>query len=320
MAVTPWGAILQGIGGIGESVSSIIGAEAAKNRSYRAIDKAGNEITTAYNNASNSYEPYAATGQQAFQTMARGINNGEFTTPTYNAYQPTEAQPGAPGAGQYGTQPNDTFNYQQDPGYQNVLQAGNQNIQNQAAGAGMLFSGATLKALGRYGAGLAANDYQTAFNRYANQRDFNMTQYNNNRTNANQMYELGLGQYNKNREYGQTENQNVYKTQAQQVADKLAQYGTLANVGLQSTDKMSELGTNLGVGLGNLALQRGQIDAATAMNAGQAVGQGFSGLSQIGAGIGGMGGGSSNGANGIQTNFRLTQNPNLAAQYGSYRP
>jgi hypothetical protein len=149
----------------------------------------------------------------------------------------------------------------------------------------------------------------------------NLTQFNANRLNAQQMYELGLGQYNRNREFGQSENLNEFNSKAQQVANRYNQYGSLANVGMAATDKQAELGTNLGVALANLELQRGQTDAATAINAGQATGGVFNKVSQFGAGMTGGGGqsGSSNGGSGISLDFlsKMGGQSGMAAKYGA---
>ena len=98
-----WGLALQIIGDIGEGVSSAVGAGVAKKRTFRAIDKAGKEVTMAFNEATKQYEPYAETGGQFFKDLASGVKSGEFDSPLYQGYQNQEAQPTAPGAETYGT-------------------------------------------------------------------------------------------------------------------------------------------------------------------------------------------------------------------------
>lgn len=56
-------------------------------------------------------------------------------------------------------------NLQMDPGYQFRLNEGMKAIQGSAAARGGLNSGATLKALERYGQDYASNEYQNAYNR-----------------------------------------------------------------------------------------------------------------------------------------------------------
>ncbi len=58
--------------------------------------------------------------------------------------------------------------YQQDPGYQFRLQEGQNAINASAAARGMANSGATMKALTKYGQDYATNDYQNAYNRFNN--------------------------------------------------------------------------------------------------------------------------------------------------------
>lgn len=60
---------------------------------------------------------------------------------------------------------------QNDPGYQFGLQQGNDNIQSQAAARGGLFSGATQKALAKYGQDYAGTKFNEGFNRFQAQQD-----------------------------------------------------------------------------------------------------------------------------------------------------
>lgn len=62
-------------------------------------------------------------------------------------------------------------NVQNEAGYQFGLQQGNNNIQGSAAAAGGLFSGATGKALTRYGNDYATTKYGDAYNRLAADQD-----------------------------------------------------------------------------------------------------------------------------------------------------
>lgn len=61
--------------------------------------------------------------------------------------------------------------YQKDPGYQFRLDEGNKAINAAAAARGMGNSGATMKALARYGQDYATNEYQNAYNRFNADRD-----------------------------------------------------------------------------------------------------------------------------------------------------
>lgn len=61
--------------------------------------------------------------------------------------------------------PNFMKNFTGDPGYQFRLQEGNNAINASAAARGMGNSGATMKALARYGQDFASNEYNNAYNR-----------------------------------------------------------------------------------------------------------------------------------------------------------
>lgn len=72
-----------------------------------------------------------------------------------------------------GTQPGGEYlrdfsmaDFEQDPGYAFRREEGMRGIESSAAGRGGLLSGATLKALSKYGQGLASEEYGNAYNRY----------------------------------------------------------------------------------------------------------------------------------------------------------
>ncbi len=61
--------------------------------------------------------------------------------------------------------------YQADPGFQFRMQEGAKALEGSAAARGSLHSGATLKALTRYGQDQASNEYQNAYNRFNSNAD-----------------------------------------------------------------------------------------------------------------------------------------------------
>ena len=61
--------------------------------------------------------------------------------------------------------------FQQDPGYQFRMLEGQKALERSAAARGGLQSGATLKALSRYGQDFASNEYGNAYNRFNADRD-----------------------------------------------------------------------------------------------------------------------------------------------------
>jgi len=93
------------------------------------------------------------------QTQATGQANQALTS----AYQPWQTSGLKALAGLESG--NILQNFQGDPGYQFRLGEGMKALQNSAAAKGNLNSGATLKALTRYGQDFASNEYNTAYNR-----------------------------------------------------------------------------------------------------------------------------------------------------------
>lgn len=65
--------------------------------------------------------------------------------------------------------------YQADPGYQFRLDEGNRGVERSAAARGGQLSGATMKALQKYGQGMASDEYGNAYNRFNNDKT---TQFN----------------------------------------------------------------------------------------------------------------------------------------------
>jgi len=66
---------------------------------------------------------------------------------------------------------NNTFgidDFEKDPGYQFRMDEGTKAIENSAAARGGLLSGATLKAINKYGQDFASNEYGNAYNRFNN--------------------------------------------------------------------------------------------------------------------------------------------------------
>lgn len=61
--------------------------------------------------------------------------------------------------------------FQQDPGYQFRMQEGSKALEGSAAARGSLHSGATLKALTKYGQDFASNEFNNAYNRFNADRD-----------------------------------------------------------------------------------------------------------------------------------------------------
>jgi len=132
-----------------------------------------------------------------------------------------------------------------DPGYQFRLQQGLQAEEQSAAAKGSQLSGATLKALQRYGQGQAAQEFQAAFGR--NQQLAGMGQQAGNNMST-------ITQNTANQQSGLSSNLG---SNLASVSSNLG--GNLSNLYSHYGDLMSGNAINLGNTLGNNQLQLGQI-------------------------------------------------------------
>jgi hypothetical protein len=185
------------------------------------VAQGGNDAITAVNNATTNanqtltdslgrqtqnLNPYLQAGQTGANALTNSINNpARFTVQ----------------------------DWMNDPGYQFLLEQGNQAINNSAAARGSAVGGNALKDLTRFGQGLAATEYQSAFDRFmaSQNQDLNRInaatgagltasgQFNNAEQNAGN--QIATNTVNAGRYQGDT-NQSV------------AQF--LANLGLQGTN------------------------------------------------------------------------------------
>lgn len=135
--------------------SSLIGAHAS-NRAAQSQTDAANQANDLqwrmYNQNRDDMAPWRQAGVGALGQLTTGIADGgkfnrDFTMD----------------------------DFQQDPGYEFRLNEGYKALERSRAAKGMLYSGATAKAVTNYAQGAASNEYTNAFNRYMAQRD---AQYN----------------------------------------------------------------------------------------------------------------------------------------------
>jgi hypothetical protein len=264
-------------------------AEEANAQQQAAIQQAGGQIGKYYGQAQQQYQPYSQMGLQATQGLQQGLQTGEYNLPAYQQYTGGGTAPTAP-ANAYATYQAPQFNYQQSPGYQAQLNQGQQAIQSQAGGAGQFFSGATQKALARYGTGLAAQDYQNMFNNYVNQRNFGYQNLMNTQGQQNLNYELGLGQYNTNRQFGAQQNLLGYQAGVAGQQNRYQQQANLANMGYKSAGDIADLYRNQGIGQAALSLMGGQAQAATTATKGNLISNFIGNFGTQSSGGGGGGG------------------------------
>ena len=151
-------------------------AQSAQALQAQEAQNALNQNQAQFNTNQANEAPWIQAGQGAV---------GQLSTLASN-FQPWNQQFQAPTAAQAA----------QTPGYQFQLQQGENALQNSAAAAGGLTTGATGAALEQYGQGLASTDYQQVYNNAFQNYQQNYQQYlNNNNTQFNQLASVaGAGQ------------------------------------------------------------------------------------------------------------------------------
>lgn len=141
------GALISGGASI---IGGLMGGDAARsaaNRQAEASREANQLQREQYNQTRADQEPWRQAGMGALA----GLQDGKFQE-TF-----------------------DMNKYQQDPGYQFRLAEGNKAINAAASARGMGTSGATMKALSRYGQDYSSGEYGKAYDRFNNDRT---TQFN----------------------------------------------------------------------------------------------------------------------------------------------
>lgn len=121
-------------------------------------------------------------GRQAFYTTPETTSNGQPANSTYQgdpadfgSLSKTFTMPDAATLSKKFT----LEDYQADPGYQFRLDEGNKGVERSAAARGGQLSGATMKALARFGQNTASGEYQNAYNRYNNDQSKVSAEYQN---------------------------------------------------------------------------------------------------------------------------------------------
>ena len=225
---TGWGIALEAIGNLGEGISGVIGSNQIAETQNHAIDTATATSNKYYNEAKGYQQPYADMGLADTQKLNQQVNNGDFIDKSQFQFS------------------------QNDPGYQYQLAQGNQAVQQNAASMGQMFSGATMKALSKYGNNMANQSYQQAYSRYQDQRNFNQTNLNN----------------------------------------RYLQMNNLSNMGINANNNLTTMTTNQGQTLAGLDLARGNVNAQrVASNVGNTQGV-FKSIADVGGGMAGSQSGS----------------------------
>lgn len=174
---------------------------------------------------------------------------------------------------------------QQDPGYQWRLDQGLKALQGSAAARGSLQSSGTMKDILDYSQGAASQEYQNAYNRFAQNQQFN----------ANQIQDA-WGRLNGDRSAGQTADMNAFNQYANQRNFDQGQYqyndttgynrymdqvngynnlmsnsqknsAGLAGTGYEAAKGISDLVTSSATALAGLGMNQAQIQAMSQMAA-----------------------------------------------------
>lgn len=210
----------------------------AQRAQERALNRAEGATTGAYNEAKGYQQPYYDVGTQGMRSLASMVNQGAFDVNPYQ-YQMQQA-------------PNEQFNFQADPGYAWRMQQGTNAINSNAAAAGNQLSGATLKALAKYGQNMASQEYGNAFDRFNQNRNF------------------AQGQYQFGTTTGMQNAMNQYNAANQQANQRYDRFENLAGYGQQAASNLGNLATGYGQNMSGLATDRGNVQAQGIMGRGQA--------------------------------------------------
>jgi hypothetical protein len=275
-----WGAGLA-IGGMAEQdiasfLTPIFTSKALRRSVARAEEKLNQGYSTALGNLEEGYQTgrgdITSGSQQSAAALESAYQNAVAAQQPYlRAGQEGLASLQTLGAFEFNPSSVDVT---QDPGYAFRQQEGQRAVESSAAGGGGLLSGATLKALNKYGQNLASEEYGKAYERaYTSAKDTYGSQY------ALGTFLAGTGQQAAGTvgNYGMTTGANladVYQTRGQNLSSLASGYGT----------NRANLATNQASNLANLQLMRGNINAGEWQGYGNAAIQQGQHLQEIGAG------------------------------------
>jgi hypothetical protein len=302
------------------------GANKASRQQVQAGKDAQNQIRGYYTDAQGYQQPIYEQGMRNMGRLSDMVQGGEFDMQQQGFRGPQEGQYGQfrgpqegqygqfqqqarPGYGQYNTP---QFDMQKDPGYQFRMQEGLNAVEGSAAARGTQLSGATMKALAKYGQNFASNEMANAYGRFQDQRNFGRGNFESDRAVTRGDYEsdrgFGYGQfadqrgfdYNRfntnrnfgynqfsdnrdfnrnqfvdNRNFGYNEFTNAYSRGAAEQGNRYNRMSGLANYGIGAANNLSSLATGTGAQIAGLTTQMGNARAAGTMGQYGAAGQFF---------------------------------------------
>jgi hypothetical protein len=140
-----------------------------------------------------------------------------------------------------------------------------------AAGQGTGLSGATLKALAKYGQDLGSQEYGNAYNRYAQNQQRGLAGY---QTNLGRAQNLNLANWQGAKD--------VYGMGAEQATQRYGRASDLGQLGYGAATNMSNMATAYGGDLAGLYGAKGNIQAAGTMGMGQTIGNTIGNMANTG--------------------------------------
>ena len=231
-----------------------------------SVDEAG--LNTAIDQLYGQQQAQQQQWQAGQNTGGGQVGTIEGNDPYYNQY--ANGYQAAPDlmVGNYQSPGDfDMSKFQQDPGYAFRMSEGLKALDRTAAARGDLISGGAMKGAMRYGQDMASQEYQNAFNRYGQNREFNSNLFNQNRS-------YQTGQYNQNRNF----NTDLYKMNR---SDALTPLGSLMSSGQNAANQMGSAGQNYASNAGSTFQNAGNAAANGINAAGQAGAMGQMGAASI---------------------------------------
>lgn len=232
-----------------DDVTGVAAAADAAKSQREGLDKAQASQEKMFQQAMDTQRPWLEAGGRGLSQLEAGINGGEFESQQGTFNEPKYTGPAA--------FQDMKFDFEADPGYQFRLSEGNKAVQASAAARGGLFSGATGTALQDYSQGLASQEYGNAYNRFADQRDYNRQNYENDRT-------FGRANFLDDRSFSYGQFGDNFNRDRALKTDKYNRLASLAGVGQMTAGNVASQQIEQGGNLGNLAMQRGNIGAQRA--------------------------------------------------------
>lgn len=143
----PWGFAAAAIGSVASAGLGYVASHDAAKTQAKASNDASKVQLDMFNRIQGNEQPYMDAGTNALRSLMSGVNG-----------------PGG-GPGDL-NRPFTLADFHHSPGYNFQMQEGVNTIQNNASAQGGVNSGNTLKALTRYGQGVANQDYWNAYNSF----------------------------------------------------------------------------------------------------------------------------------------------------------